>query len=136
MSRPGLRVGIAGATGAVGAELLRLLAERRFPVASLRLLASSRSAGTTLPFDGNDVAVVELSDATLSDLDLVFFSCGGERSRRFVPVARDAGAVVIDNSSAFRMDPEVPLVIPELTPRRSTGTRGSSRFRTVRRSCS
>ena len=114
--RRSLRVGIAGATGAVGLELLRLLAEREFPVASLKLLASARSVGTTLPFGGGDVPVVELTDDALADLDLVFFSCGGERSRRFAPVARDAGAVVIDNSSAFRMDPAVPLVIPEINP--------------------
>lgn len=114
MSGRALRVGVAGATGAVGEELLRLLAEREIPIASLRLLASARSAGTTLRFAGEDLPVEELRDDTLRDLDLVFFSCGGDRSRRFAPVARDAGAVVVDNSSAFRMDPDVPLIIPEV----------------------
>ncbi len=116
MSRSGLRVGVAGATGAVGAELLRLLAEREVPVASLRALASRRSAGSTVQFGGADVIVEELSDAALRDLDLVFFSCGGERSRRFAPVAVRNGAVVVDNSSAFRLDEGVPLVIPEVNP--------------------
>jgi aspartate-semialdehyde dehydrogenase len=111
-----LRVGIAGATGAVGAELLRLLEEREFPAASMRLLASARSTGTLLRFRGEQLPVEELCDEALADLDLVFFSCGGERSRRYAPVARDAGAVVVDNSSAFRMDPGVPLVIPEINP--------------------
>lgn len=116
MSGPGPRIGVAGATGAVGAELLRLLAEGELPVASMRLLASARSAGTRLSFAGEDLPVEELTDASLRDLDLVFFSCGGERSRRFALAARDAGAVVIDNSSAFRMDADVPLVIPEINP--------------------
>lgn len=110
----GLRVGVAGATGAVGEELLRLFEEREFPVGELRLLASARSAGQTLPWRGARHPVEELSDATLEGLDVCFFSCGGERSRRFAPVARDKGAIVIDNSSAFRMDPDVPLVVPEI----------------------
>lgn len=111
-----LNVGIAGATGAVGEELIRLLGERGFPVGSLRLLASSRSAGMRLRFRGEDLPVQELGDDSFDGLDLCFFSCGGERSERFVPSARRAGTVVIDNSSAFRMDPAVPLVIPEINP--------------------
>ncbi len=116
MTNSGLRVGVAGATGAVGVEMLRLLSERELPVASLRPLASARSAGTTVQFGDVDIVVEELSDASLRDLDLVFFSCGGERSRRFAPVAVDHGALVIDNSSAFRMVDGVPLVIPEVNP--------------------
>jgi len=116
VSESGLRVGIAGATGAVGGELLRLVAESDIPVASLRALASARSAGTTVPFGGTEVAVEELGDGALRDLDVVFFSCGAEQSRRFAPVAVERGAVVIDNSSAFRMEDGVPLVIPEVNP--------------------
>ena len=112
----GLRIGVAGATGAVGEELLRLLSERNVPVGELRLLASARSTGRSLDWNGAALPVQELTDAALKDLDLCFFSCGGERSLRFAPVARDAGAIVIDNSSAFRMDPAVPLVIPEINP--------------------
>jgi aspartate-semialdehyde dehydrogenase len=124
MSPRPLRIGVAGATGAVGTELLRLLSERELPIEELRLLASPRSAGTTLPFDGGDVPVQELCDDTLSGLDLVFFSCGGDRSRRFAPVARDAGAVVIDNSSAFRLEPDVPLIVPEVNGPAVDGHRG------------
>lgn len=122
MSRAGmlpsgpLRVGIAGATGAVGQELLNLLEEDRIPVGELRLLASARSAGRELPFRDDRLVVQELTDAALQGLDLVFFSCGGDRSRRFVPAAVRAGAVVVDNSSAFRLDPSVPLVVPEVNP--------------------
>jgi aspartate-semialdehyde dehydrogenase len=107
-------VAVAGATGAVGEELLRLFDERKFPLASLRLLASSRSAGKTLRFRGEDLAVEELREDSFRGVDIAFFSCGGDRSRQFAPAARKAGAVVIDNSSAFRMDPEVPLVVPEI----------------------
>ncbi len=123
MSRA-LRVGIAGATGAVGVELLRLLEDRDFPAAELRLLASERSVGRTMRFRGEDVPVAALDDASLAGLDLVFFSCGGDRSRRFVPVARAHGAVVVDNSSAFRLDPDVPLVVPEINPDAADAHRG------------
>jgi aspartate-semialdehyde dehydrogenase len=116
MSRSELRVGVAGATGAVGEELLRLLSEREVPIASLRAFASARSAGTTVVFGGKAVRVEELTEAALRDLDLVFFSCGAERSRRFAPIAVENGAIVIDNSSAFRMSADVPLVIPEVNP--------------------
>ncbi len=110
----GLRVAVAGATGAVGEEFLRLLEQREFPVASLRLCASARSVGRTVRFRGRELAVSELTDDSFRDIDVAFFSCGAERSRRFAPAARRHGAVVIDNSSAFRMDEDVPLVIPEL----------------------
>lgn len=111
-----LRVVIAGATGAVGAEFLRLLDERNWPIASLKLLASARSAGKTLRFRGADLPVEELTDANLAGHDIALFSCGSERSVRFADAARRGGAVVIDNSSAFRMDADVPLVVPEINP--------------------
>jgi len=119
-----LHVAVAGATGAVGEEMLRLLESREFPLASMRLLASRRSAGTRLPFRGTDLLVEELTADSFRGTDLVFFSCGGERSLRFAPAARDAGAVVIDNSSAYRMDPAVPLVVPEINPEAAFAHRG------------
>ena len=109
-------VAIAGATGAVGAELLKVLERRNFPVASLRALASSKSAGKQVSFKNQPVPIQELREDSFDKIDIAFFSAGGERSRKFVPIARNAGAVVIDNSSTFRMDPEVPLVIPEINP--------------------
>ena len=108
------RVVIAGATGAVGAEFLKLLEIRNFPMQSLRLLASARSAGKTLQFRGESLPVEELTPDSFKDIDLAFFSAGGDPSKEFAPHAVNAGAVVIDNSSAFRMDPEVPLVVPEV----------------------
>lgn len=110
----GYHVAVAGATGAVGAEFLRLLEERPFPLASLKLLASARSAGKTLRFKGEDLPVEELTADSFNGVDIAFFSAGGSRSREFAPAAVQAGAVVIDNSSAFRMDPEAPLVVPEV----------------------
>lgn len=107
-------VAVVGATGAVGVELLRVMERRGFPVESLRPLCSKRSAGTTVSFRGEDIPATELSPASLQGIDLAFFSAGGETSRRYAPIARDAGAVVIDNSSVFRMEPDVPLVIPEI----------------------
>jgi aspartate-semialdehyde dehydrogenase len=107
-------VAVVGATGAVGAELLRVLERRAFPVERLLPLASQRSAGTTVSFRGTDISVKELSAEAFAGVDLAFFSAGGDISRRFAPIARAAGAIVIDNSSVFRMDPEVPLVIPEI----------------------
>jgi aspartate-semialdehyde dehydrogenase len=115
MSRT-LNVAVAGATGAVGEEFLRLLDERAFPLKSLKLLASARSAGKSLRFRGEDLPVEELTDASFRGVDLAFFSCGAERSRRFAPAARAAGTLVVDNSSAFRMHPDVPLVVPEINP--------------------
>src|SRR2546423_2903252 len=109
-------IAIAGATGAVGAELLRVLERRNFSVASIRALASKNSVGTNVSFGDTSIPVEELRDDSFDKIDIAFFSAGGERSRKFVPIARDAGAVVIDNSSTFRMDPEVPLVIPEINP--------------------
>jgi aspartate-semialdehyde dehydrogenase len=108
------RVAIVGATGAVGVELLRCLEQRRFPLSELRLLASSRSVGKTLQFTGQSLEVQELNDANLADLDIALFSAGGAQSKRFAPGAVRAGAVVVDNSSAFRMHQDVPLVVPEI----------------------
>jgi aspartate-semialdehyde dehydrogenase len=107
-------VAIAGATGAVGEVFLDILARRNFPIARLRPLASARSAGKQLRFRGEAVTVEELREDSFEGIDIAFFSAGAARSREFGPAAARAGAVVIDNSSAFRMDPEVPLVVPEI----------------------
>ena len=109
-------VAIVGATGAVGEELLKILAERDFPVASLRPLASARSAGKTVSFKGEDVKVQELKAGAFEGIDVAFFSAGGSVSREFAQHAADAGAVVVDNTSAFRMTEGVPLVVPEVNP--------------------
>ena len=118
------RVAIAGATGAVGVEFLRLLEERDFPISALRLLASARSAGKTMRFQGRDVLVEELTEASFANIDIAFFSAGGSISKKYAPIAAQAGAVVVDNSSAFRMDPKVPLVIPEINPEAIAGHNG------------
>ena len=109
-------VAILGATGAVGQELLTLLEERCFPLKQLRLLASPRSAGQTVVFKGQSLTVEPVSADALAGVDLVLASAGGSVSRQWAPVAVEQGAVVIDNSSAFRMDPAVPLVVPEVNP--------------------
>lgn len=118
------RVAIAGATGAVGVEFLRLLEERKFPVSELRLLASARSAGKTLCLAGKDITIQELTEASFKDIDIAFFSASGSISKKYAPIAAQAGALVIDNSSAFRMDPGVPLVIPEINPEACAEHRG------------
>ena len=110
------RVGVVGATGLVGAMMRDLLAERDFPLAYLRLFASSRSAGKTVPFKGRAVTVEDALSADFAGLDLVFFSAGGATSLELAPRAAAAGAVVIDNSSAWRGDPDVPLVVAEVNP--------------------
>ena len=112
-------VAIAGATGAVGTEFLKLLEARDFPMKSLRLLASSRSAGFKLKFRGENLEVEELNPKSFKGIDIAFFSAGGSRSKEFAPHAVDSGAVVIDNSSAFRMDVKVPLVVPEINPKQA-----------------
>ena len=109
-------VAVAGATGAVGNEMLRILEEQEFPVASLKLLASSRSAGKTLDFRGESLHVEELRDDSFEGVDIALFSAGASPSRQFAPAAAESGCVVIDNSSGWRMDPEVPLVVPEVNP--------------------
>ena len=107
-------VAIVGATGAVGNELLRVLERRAFPVAQLLPLCSERSAGATVSFRGEKIVARQLSAESFSGVDLAFFSAGGNISREYAPIAQRAGAIVIDNSSVFRMEPGVPLVIPEI----------------------
>jgi aspartate-semialdehyde dehydrogenase len=109
-------VGIVGATGLVGGMMREILAERDFPIGTLRLFASARSSGKTIAFRGNDVVVEDAESADFSGLDIVFFSAGGSTSRTLAPKAAAAGAVVIDNSSAWRSDPDVPLVVAEVNP--------------------
>ncbi|HEY2591039.1 MAG TPA: aspartate-semialdehyde dehydrogenase [Steroidobacteraceae bacterium] len=117
-------VAIVGATGAVGVELIRCLEARRFPLSELRLLASARSVGKTLPFKSRLLTVAELTEESFRGVDIALFSAGGSISKRFAPIAAKAGAVVVDNSSAFRMDPAVPLVVPEINPQAIAGHRG------------
>jgi aspartate-semialdehyde dehydrogenase len=112
----GVRIGVVGATGQVGSVMLRLLAERDVEVDELRLFASARSAGTTLSFRGRDILVEDASTADPSGLDIALFSAGGGTSRELAPKYAAAGATVIDNSSAWRMDPDVPLVVSEVNP--------------------
>lgn len=108
------RVAVVGATGAVGNTMLHLLEERAFPIASLRLLASHRSAGEVLSFKDKPIVVEELTHASFDDVDLVFSSAGASVSREFMPTAVKKGALVVDNTSAFRMDADTPLVVPEV----------------------
>ena len=110
------RVAILGATGAVGKELIELLATRNFPLADLKLLASPRSAGTTLSFKGETLRVESTDTSSFQAIDLVLASAGGNTSKALAPRAVASGAIVIDNSSAYRMDPNVPLIIPEVNP--------------------
>jgi len=111
-----VRVAILGATGAVGTELLELLQSRNFPLADLKLLASPRSAGRTISFQGEELPVEAVSEKSFENVDLVLASAGGSTSKAWAAKAVQSGAVVIDNSSAFRMNPQVPLVIPEVNP--------------------
>jgi aspartate-semialdehyde dehydrogenase len=117
-------VAIVGATGAVGVELIRCLEERRLPLSELRLYASVRSAGRTLRFRGEPLPVRELQEDSFQGVDVALFSAGGSTSKRFAPLAVAQGAVVVDNSSAFRMDPAVPLIVPEINPEALGGHRG------------
>ena len=110
------RVGILGATGAVGREMMKILEERDFPVAELRPIASARSAGTMLPFRGGQVQVVAASDSAFQGLDLVLGAAENDIAKQYAPAIVKAGAVFVDNSSAFRLDKDVPLVIPEINP--------------------
>ncbi len=109
-------VAIVGATGAVGVEMIKVLERRQFPVGKLKLLASARSAGKTLPFKGAPVTVEELTKDSFAGVDIALFSAGSGISRKFAPLAVQAGAIVVDNSSEFRMDLSVPLVVPEINP--------------------
>ncbi|NMG06261.1 aspartate-semialdehyde dehydrogenase [Brasilonema sp. UFV-L1] len=118
------RVAILGATGAVGQELLELLESRHFPVSDLKLLASERSAGRTLAFEGENFPVEPVSEKAIENVDLVLASAGGSTSKTWAPKAVASGAVVIDNSSAFRMNPDVPLVVPEVNPEAAAKHKG------------
>jgi aspartate-semialdehyde dehydrogenase len=117
-------VAIVGATGAVGMELIRCLEQRRFALSELRLFASARSAGKQLPFRGAQLSVRELTEDSFSGVNLALFSAGASTSKRFAPLAVRAGATVVDNSSAFRMQADVPLVVPEINPQALRGHRG------------
>ncbi len=109
-------VAVVGATGQVGAVMRRLLEERDFPLGEIRFFASARSAGTTLPFKGRDIVVEDAATADLTGIDIALFSAGGSTSKALAPKYAEAGAIVIDNSSAWRMDPDVPLVVSEVNP--------------------
>ena len=109
-------VAILGATGAVGREMMKVLAERKFPIRELHLLASARSAGTVLEWNGKTIAVEEACDAAFEGMDIVLGATENDIAKRFAPAIVKAGAVFVDNSSAFRMDPSVPLVVPEINP--------------------
>src|SRR6266853_4629108 len=111
-------VAIAGVTGAVGAEFIATMDKRGFRVGKLKALASARSAGKTIDFRGQKIMIEELDESSFEGVDIALFSAGGGISRKFAPIAVKAGAVVVDNSSAFRMDPNVPLVIPEINANR------------------
>ncbi len=117
-------VAVVGATGAVGREMVEILEQRRFPVSDLILAASERSEGERLEFNGRNIVVKKLTPDIFKDVDIALFSAGADRSREFAPAAVKSGAVVIDNSSAFRMDPKVPLVVPEVNAHTIAGHAG------------
>lgn len=117
-------VAVVGATGAVGIEMIKTLEKRRFPVGKLTLLASARSVGKKLTFNGADVTVKELTKDAFAGIDIALFSAGGSISKEYAPIAVKAGCVVVDNSSAFRMDATVPLVVPEINAADVKGHRG------------
>lgn len=116
MNRETFNVAVVGATGLVGQEIVSILEERNFPVGILRLLASERSSGITMEFKGKNIDVEILGEKSFKDIDIGLFSPGAQVSAKFAPVAVEAGAVVIDNTSYFRMDPAIPLVVPEVNP--------------------
>jgi aspartate-semialdehyde dehydrogenase len=120
----GCNLAIAGVTGAVGQEFLAILQRRDFPFDSIKMLASSRSAGKKIEFKGKEYIVEELTKNSFEGIDIALFSAGAARSKEFAPAAVKAGAVVVDNSSAFRMDPDVPLVIPEINPQKIAEHKG------------
>jgi aspartate-semialdehyde dehydrogenase len=117
-------IAIVGATGAVGREFIGCIESRGIEVKSLKLLASARSAGKTVPFRGQDLTIEELTDDSFKGVDIALFSAGSGISKHYAPLAVKAGAVVVDNSSAFRMDPDVPLVVPEINARRIADHKG------------
>jgi aspartate-semialdehyde dehydrogenase len=116
MKSDGYNVAIVGATGAVGEEMMSILRERRFPLKELRLLASERSEGKEVIYNGGTLTITKLDGNSFGDIDIALFSAGASRSREFAPAAVEAGAVVVDNSSAFRMEEDIPLVVPEINP--------------------
>ena len=120
----GYHIAVVGATGAAGTELLRVLERRNFPVASLRPIGSARSVGKSVRFGEEPIPVEELGDRSFDKIDIAFFSAGGDVSRTHVPIACQSDAITIDKSSAFRMDPHVPLVIPEINPEDVRQNRG------------
>src|SRR5207244_6324789 len=120
----GYHIAVVGATGAVGAELLRVIERRNFSVARLRAIGSARSAGKSVRFHNDSIPVEELTDRSFDKIDVAFFSAGGEISRKYVPLACQADAIAVDNSSAFRMEVHVPLVIPEINAEDVRGHRG------------
>jgi len=117
-------VGVVGATGLVGRKILQVLAERAFPVREVNVLASAGSVGSSIPFADIELAVLELHPGAITEIDIAFFSAGAGVSRQYARIAVDAGALVIDNSSAFRMEPDVPLAVPEVNPGVINGKRG------------
>lgn len=120
----GYHIAVVGATGAAGTELLRVLERRNFPLASLRPIGSARSVGKSVRFGEEPIPVEELGDRSFDKIDIAFFSAGGDVSRTYVPIACQSDAITIDKSSAFRMDPHVPLVIPEINPEDVRQNRG------------
>jgi len=116
MTKKKFNVAVAGATGAVGNQMISCLEERKFPVKSIKFLATSRSVGRKLKYMGTEVDVEELTENSFKGIDIALFSAGGGTSEKFAPFAAKDGCVVVDNSSAWRMDPEVPLVVPEVNP--------------------
>ncbi len=119
-----VNVAVVGATGAVGNEMVKVLDQRDFPVQNLKLLASTRSAGSTLTFKGRNQLVELLDEASFKNVDIALFSAGASISKTYAPIAAGSGCVVVDNSSAFRMDPQVPLVVPEVNPHAIARHRG------------
>ena len=117
-------VAVAGATGAVGNQMIQCLEERNFPIKNLKLLASARSVGKTLNFKGTPYAVEEMTTQSFAGVDIALFSAGASTSLKFAPAAVKAGAVVVDNSSAYRMEPHIPLVVPEVNPHQIVSTPG------------
>ena len=117
-------IAVVGATGAVGVEILNCIEKRNFPYSEIRALASARSAGKQLPFAGKSVTVTQLNEHSFDGVHLALFSAGGATSRKYAPIAMARGAVVVDNSSAFRMDDGVPLVVPEINPQAMAGHHG------------
>ena len=117
-------VAIVGASGAVGVEMIKTLERRSFPVGKLTLLASKRSAGKKLTYKGTEIAIKELTESAFENVGIALFSAGGGISKQYAPFAVQAGAVVVDNSSAFRLDPKVPLVVPEINPQDAENHQG------------